>query len=70
MTGPKVRIVTGPTAVVEHELNKEWENYVINSLTFTWTGTEMHCTAVLVATSEMRKAAMMAPGVMNFGGPQ
>lgn len=69
MIGPKMRIVTGPAAVVEHELNKEWETYVIQSLTITVVKDELVFSAILVARSEFRKAQLMNPAG-GLGRPQ
>jgi hypothetical protein len=64
--GPRLRIITGPVAVVEHQLNELLDEYAVTVWQFTPIKDEMHITAILIAVSELRKGQLanlnMNPG--------
>lgn len=63
----QVRIVTGPCANVEVELELIGDEYAIQSLSISVVGLEVHATAVLIHSSMIRKMQIAAPGG-GFGG--
>jgi hypothetical protein len=63
----RMRILSGPVAVVEAELNTLLDSYGVMVWNFCPVGDQVHASVVLIAVSEMRKMQLMAGA--NVGRP-
>jgi hypothetical protein len=60
VTPRRLRIVSGPVAEVEQQLNNLLDDYMAIQYSFVEVGGELHCAAVLVHLSVLRKQALAA----------
>lgn len=65
-TKPRViRVISGPKEVIEAELNAMAGDWVAQVWFSAWAGDHLEIGAVLVAASELRRAALAAGGSLN-----
>ena len=61
---PPMRILTGPCRVVEAEVNRMAQSYVVTQWAFAVVNNEFHVTAIMLSQSEIRKAQLAGARMM------
>lgn len=60
MIGPKIRILSGSPAVIEHQVNELLEDYAPMSWSFTMVKDAIVVTVLLISQAEIRKQQLAA----------
>jgi hypothetical protein len=63
----KIRLISGPAATVDAQVNELLDEYVLVTLHYAAVGDQMAVTAYLILQSEVRKMQLANPGGMAPG---